>query len=120
MAITVKFKAQKMTAPSKDTLLRKLRGGDYRDGFNSNGRFLQKRGEGRDRGVARLYSLEKHDVKIKRTKRLITRGKRKGEVEVTVEVLRPKAWVAYYYDVPVDLIDTARQDNRTFTLKVKG
>ena len=125
MAVVVKIKPVKVTAKSKSEILNKISGysvwarGDY---FRSNGRFLSKGQERQsDAGVARLYSLEKHNRKVKVTKRTITRGKRKGEVEVTREVVRQSGWVAHYYDVPVNMIDRdgTRQNGRNFTLKLK-
>ena len=126
MAVVIKIKPVKVTAKSKSDIINKItgysiwsRGGDY---FRNNGRFLSKDQDRRsDSGVARLYSLEKHNRKVKVTKRTITRGKRKGKVEVTREVIRQSGWVAHYYDVPVAMIDVngTRQNGRNFTLKLK-
>lgn len=121
MAIVVKIKATKISAKSKSDILRRLEG-DFRTGFDRHYGFglLGRRG-GQHEGIARFYSLEKHNRKVKVTKRTITRGKRKGEVEVTREVVRQSGWVAHYYDVPRDMIDMGgtKQGNRTFKLKLK-
>lgn len=127
MAIVIKIKPVKVTGKSKQDVINKVRGysvwsrGNH---FNSNGSFLEKRqGHGsRDEAVVRLYSLEKHNRKVKVTKRTITRGKRKGEVEITREVVRQSGWVAHYYELPMTMIDTTatRQHSRHFTLKLKG
>jgi hypothetical protein len=123
MAIVIKIKPVKVTAKTKMDVIRKIEGyTGYRNAFISNGRFLVKRGADLPRdGLARLYSLEKHNLKVQVTKRTITRGKRKGEVEVTRRVVREAMWVAHYYDVPVDMLDgkATRQNNRNFTLKLK-
>lgn len=121
MAIVIKIKPVKITAKSQYDIIRKLEG-DFRTGFRRHfGYGLIGREDGRYANVARFYSLEKHNRKVKVTKRLITRGKRKGEVEVTREVVRESAWVAHYYDIPKDMVDTqqSRQGTRTFKLKLK-
>lgn len=121
MAIVVKIKPSKMTAKSKDELIRKLEG-DFRTGFFRHyGLGLLGRSGGRHEGIVRLYNLEKHNRKVSVTKRTITRGKRKGEVEVTRTVVRESGWVAHYYDLPKDMVDVGntRQGLRTFKLKLK-
>lgn len=121
MAIGVKIKPSKMTAKSKYDLIDKL-AGDCRTGFARHFGFgLVGRSGGHHAGVVRLYNLEKHNRKVKVTKRTITRGKRKGEVEVTREVVRESGWIAYYYDFPQIMVDKSgtRQGLRTFKLKLK-
>jgi hypothetical protein len=119
MAIVIKIKPVKITGKSKMDVIRKIEGGFSFNSFRHNGRFLI--GSGTKDGLARLYSLEKHNRKAKVTKRTITRGKRKGEVEVTREVVRSAHWVAYYYELPVDKLDVkkTKQHSRNFTLKLK-
>lgn len=122
MAIVVKIKPSKMTAKSKYDLIRKLEG-DFRTGFARHYGFaLLGRSGGRHENMVRLYSLEKHNRKVKVESRTITRGKRKGEVEVTRTVLRESGWVAHYYDIPKDMVDVqqTRQRERNFTLKLKA
>lgn len=121
MAVVVKIKPSKMTAKSKYDLIRKLEG-DFRTGFAIHYGFgLVGRSGGQHAGVVRLFNLEKHNRKVKVTKRTITRGKRKGEVEVTREVVRESGWVAHYYDIPQNMVDRSgtRQGLRTFKLKLK-
>jgi hypothetical protein len=122
MAIVVKIKPTKISAKSKSEILRKLEG-DFRNGFIRHYGFgLLGRSGGNHEGVVRLYSLEKHNRKVQVTKRTITRGKRKGEVEVTRTVVRESGWVAHFYDLPRDIVAVSgtRQNTRNFTLKLKG
>jgi hypothetical protein len=119
MAIVVKIRPSKMTAKTKGEILRKLEG-DFRTGFSTHYGFgLIGRPGGPNAGKVRFYSLEKHNRKVKVTKRIITRGKNKGQVEVTREVVRESGWVAHYYDLPRDMVDVkgTRQHTRHFTLK---
>lgn len=121
MAIVIKIKPVKISAKSKQDIIRKLEG-DFRTGFVRHYGFgLLGRGGGHHEGIVRLYNLEKHNRKVKITKRTITRGKRKGEVEVTREVVRTSGWVAHYYDVPKDMVEIkgTQQKERNFTLKLK-
>lgn len=123
MAIMIKIKPVRITASTKSDVIKKITGQSiwatsHRDSFYSNGRFLVKEAT----NTVRLYNLEKHNRKMKITKRTITRGKRKGEVEVLREVLKTSHWVAHYYDIPRDMIDekNTRQHNRNFTVRIKG
>lgn len=124
MAIVVKFNAVKISAKTKSSLLDKLAGNSIwssRSGFRRDGNFLVKRDDRGHPETARLYSLEKHNRKVHTTKRLITRGKNKGQYDVTKTVVREGAWIAHYYDVPVNMLDgkLTVQGNRTFKLKLK-
>jgi hypothetical protein len=121
MQITMKLKPKKMEAATKSQLLEKLRGGMWASShFRTNygrGNYLI-RGEGGNQ-IARLYNLHKVRRKVEVTTRTITRGKNKGKVEKTINVLRRGHWVAFYYDVPTSIIGTAEQEARNFSLKLK-
>lgn len=127
MAIVVKYRPSRISAKDRDRVLRMIRNdesvwGDYKDRFYPavNGVLIGNSG-GKFEGMVRLYNLEKHNPKAITHKRVITRGKRKGEVEVTREVIRQGKWVAHYYDIPKDMIDMAgtRQFTRYFKIKLK-
>jgi len=122
MAVVIKIKATKISAKSKQDIIRKLEG-DFRTGFQRHyGYGLVGRRDGRYDGIVRLYSLEKHNRKVQVTKKLITRGKDKGKLAETRTVLRESGWIAHYYDIPKDMVETAgtSQGTRTFKLKLKG
>lgn len=119
MAIIKKISASKLTAPTKEKIIEKLSNNSI--WANSKARFYRTGNIlfNHETRTYRFYSLEKHNTKIKTTKRIITRGKRKGEVEVTREFLRKAHWVAYYYDIPADWVASAKQHTRHFELKLK-
>lgn len=127
MAITFKIKAKKITATTREGIIDQITnraGSFYRfeDTLQrTRGNILVGQHRGNMAGLVRLYSLEKHNPKSKTTKRLITRGKRKGEIEVTKEVIKRSHWVAYYYDVRAELVDMekTKQHHRHFTLVLK-
>lgn len=124
MAIVIKIRPVQVKAKTKHDLLKKISGNNsiwsnFQDTFSNVGCYLL--GRGKNEGKVRLYSLEKHNRKVEVTKRTITRGKRKGEVEVTRKVIRESGWVGYYYELPKDQVDTSgtKQGLRSFTLKLK-
>lgn len=121
MALMIKIKPVKIKARTQREIINRLEG-DFRTGFsNSFGFGLIGHQGGRYEGLVRFYSLEKHNRKVKVTKRVPTRGKDKGKTVETREVAKEAHWVAHYYDIPREMVDMSgtRQGNRTFKIKFK-
>lgn len=121
MKILIDVTKHKLVAPSKSEIMDKLKGGYYNSAnvssfyFSKAGHLINpdkhivgsqsvlliKKKEG---NFYRLYSLQKFKKKTQRTSRIITRGKRKGEVEKTTKIVRSHHWEAHYVDYPVSMV----------------
>lgn len=131
MKILVDIKKHKIVAPTKSELMNKLEGG-YLNSRNVHRTYFTKAGHlinpgqrtigarsvllVKKNGVDfyRLYSLEKFNPKTRRTSRMITRGKRKGEIEKTIQVVREKHWTAHYVDYPASMVKDCIQYNHHY------
>lgn len=124
MAIVMKIRPTVIKAKTKDALIYQIR--NYSSAYTTNnsfddyGDYLRGNSRGKFSGIARFYNLEKHNRKVRTTKRVITRGKRKGEVEVLKEVLKESHWVAHVYDVPQSMVHKGKQKLRNFVVEMKS
>lgn len=121
MKILVDVTKHKLVAHSKSDIMNKLRGG-YHNSINVNSSYFSKAGhlihpdkpivdsqsvllvKKKEGEFYRLYSLQKFKKKTQRTSRIITRGKRKGEVKKTTKIVRSHHWEAHYVDYPVSMV----------------
>jgi len=131
MKILVDIKKHKISARTKSELMDKLTGG-YHNFRNVHHTYFTRAGHLINPGQRtvgsksvllvkknnvdfyRLYSLEKFNPKTVRTSRMITRGKRKGEIEKSVTVLREKHWEAHYVDYPASMVKDCIQYNHHY------
>lgn len=65
-------------------------------------------------GTVRLYRLQKFNKKSSETQEVVD-----GRNITTTKILRRPHWIAYVYDVPEEIIDTATQYQRSFSLKIR-
>ena len=63
----------------------------------------------------RLYYLQKFNKKSAQKQRVVD-----GKNLTFTKVIRKPSWKAFYIDVPTDMIETAKQYNRHFNLKLKN
>jgi len=130
MRITLTLKPKVMTADTKQDLLRKISGSsiwnrNYDDSFREQSTgsvkgLIKGRANGtKFDGTVRMYNLQKLRRKTKTTTKLVTRGKDKGTVKKTLDVIRRGHWVAYVYDIPYNMVNSAKQYDRNFTLVMK-
>lgn len=65
-------------------------------------------------GTVRLYRLQKVNKKSSETQEIID-----GKNVTTSKVLRRPHWIAHVYDIPEEIIDSANQYQRSFSLKIR-
>ena len=119
MKIYVKVKPNKVVAQSKADLINKIMRG-YSYTFSSWGDGHTRMNS--DINMVRVYNLHKVNSKYAKGD-IITRGKNAGKRKPAVKI-RDAHWVAYVYDYNIDLLRmaglTVSQNNRNYTIKVKG
>ena len=121
MKIYVKVRPYKVVAQSKADLIRKIiRGYSYTYRYSSWGDGYGYMNS--DTNTVRVYNLHKVNSKYAKGD-IITRGKNAGKRKPAVKI-RDAHWVAYVYDYNIDLLEmagiTVSQNNRNYTIKVKG
>lgn len=125
MKTVIAFKPVRVEGRTKDEVLNKIFGRSIwtsskqwvRTGWT--GPYYQRGLRAGDPLTYRLYNLQKLRRKTEQVTRTITRGKRKGETETTINVIRRGHWVGYYYDVPAQMVEKVQQNNRNFTVDFK-
>lgn len=138
MELKLNIKPTKYVAGSHAEILRMVRGGSYAwcgsggSGYSFSGfsRSLYDRND----TMVRVYSLEKHRKVVKlldKPKKLTAKQKRDmmnaypsrtpaDDGMLRREVVWPAKWVAFVYDIPMEMIKLCgldvKQGNRTFTI----